>query len=61
MSKYSFLKSNTHSTMGSSDYDRYEQEMIQEMEQEMEREIWEAFMDCSPQDFYKYSDNLSIA
>lgn len=47
--------------MGSSDYDRYEQEMIQEMEQEMEREIWEAFMDCSPQDFYKYSDNLSIA
>ena len=61
MSRYSFLKSNTHSTMGTSDYDRYESEMIQEMVQEQEREIQEAFMDCSPEAYYKYSDNLSIA
>ena len=61
MSKYSFLKSNTHSTMGTSDYDRFESEMIQEMELEMEREIQQAFMDCSVEAYYKYSDNLSIA
>ena len=55
------MKSNTHSTMGTSNYDRYEQEMIQEMEQEQEREIQQAFMDCSVEAYYKYSDNLSIA
>ena len=61
MSRYTFLKSNTISSMGTSDYDRYESEMIAEMEREMEREIQEAFMDCSPEAYYKYSDNLSIA
>lgn len=47
--------------MGTSDYDRFESEMIQEMELEMEREIQQAFMDCSVEAYYKYSDNLSIA